>query len=310
MTILFKGMMMPVIAALAAVTLIGCGSGDHFQAAASPQHESAVVPEHASWALLYTASCSSGAAESCAGAYGFTLWNDGRYEVGPGPQGQLVRGWIQRKDVEGLRAHLASLRLDEVNAEFASSSSHACATPPAGQSAAEVRLVSGERSRVLLMDSGASFCSDASLVPTTANAQDLENWIKGMAQKYSPPLFPNPCVDAASALDQKYSGIRSCQSDIDCAYVDENLLPIETSIATRVVSDDCSYIQPLVVANRFLAVTNQRDLLLERELARKVCGGNLTKTQCTHPYSFDPTAGAPICQEGVCTINPSAKKGL
>jgi hypothetical protein len=124
-----------------------------------------------------------------------------------------------------------------------------------------------------------------------------------MAEKYYPATFPNPCIDAASTFAASFDDLKHCEQASDCQYIDGNFLPADHT-GVPILVDDCSVIQTLPVANAFAAISNQRELLLQRDLARRFCGSQLLKSSCSHSFGFDSGSAAPVCVEGICQVNP------
>jgi hypothetical protein len=243
---------------------------------ASAPASAAVVPApraYAPWRFKYVSRCATAPAEKCNGAYGFAVNDEGGYEIGPGPDGQVLSGVIALDE----RRSLSELVVSTEQAPQTASAS--CA--PAGP--AETGLWSGRKG-----------AEKASCEP------DLEAAIKRLAFKYYPETFPNPCIDAALALERAYGPLQKCQADSDCAYLDDSYLPLDPRRPGEVTADDCTYVHGLRVANGFEAVSHQLELILKRSLALRVCGQAGGRPGCERASSSSERLMPPICDRGVC----------
>jgi hypothetical protein len=153
---------------------------------------------------------------------------------------------------------------------------------------------------VTLQGSGEPFRScDAALVGVLAR----------LAAIYYPSQFPNPCVDAAMELKKKYDAVSGCEKDSDCSYLESDFLPwSRASGETQVVVDDCSFVPTLPVGNSFECVAGQLELLLKRDLVRKVCEGANLRPACPASVGFNPESAPPVCVQGRCRANPLVHK--
>jgi hypothetical protein len=99
--------------------------------------------------------------------------------------------------------------------------------------------------------------------------------------------------------------LQTCSTSADCAYLDNTYFPIESYEIQYVTTQDCSVITPLPVANKALALAHQNELLKARETAREVCGARIARASCTGAVGFQSNQAAPVCDAGVCRINPA-----
>ena len=235
--------------------------------------------------------------------YGLTISNDGRYEVGPGPSNEVASGYLERSELDAFLKLLGKLH----TADFAleARAPEQCIQAASGP-VISVDLGYHESSHGLIRISGADVCYDKAFLASVDDAKSLQSWFDGLTRKYYPDIFPNACVTAAAELEKNFDYLKQCQQDSDCSYLDLNYLPVDQP-NVPVLVDDCSFIEALPVANSFAAVANQRELLLQRELARDVCGVQLNKPSCAHVLGFDSSSPTPVCVEGACQINPKIK---
>ena len=209
-------------------------------------------------------------------------------------------GYLDHSEFDAFQKHLGKLHVADF--ELNARAPEKCVQASAGP-AISIDLSYHEATHGIVHVSGADVCFDSAFIGSAEDAKLLQQWLDGLVQKYYPDLFPNPCVSAASELGKNFDWLKQCQQDSDCTYLDLNYLPANHP-GIAVVVDDCSFIESLPVGNAFTAVANQRELLLQRELARKICGGGLAKQSCSHSLSFDSGSAAPLCVEGACRINP------
>jgi hypothetical protein len=57
------------------------------------------------WKIQWTSQCAGLRKEDCLGGYGFSVDSNGTYEVGPGPQGQLLTGKLSEEDLKSFHSH-------------------------------------------------------------------------------------------------------------------------------------------------------------------------------------------------------------
>jgi hypothetical protein len=221
------------------------------------------------WSLRFVNRCDGVSEERCLAGYGFSVRSTGDFELGPGPAGEVLKGSVTSQELMSLSETLAR--------EFRSPSE--C----------------GKRSDT---DSGVFLNS----IPFCQNDRSLHDALYLLAERYSPSAFPNPCIDASISLDAVYAVMRRCDEDTDCAVAGEDFLPLRNDAGDEIESDDCTYLHPMLVGNSFLMVTNQLELLMKRDLAKKVCGQELMRASCRQDRWIDVGQRAPSCVDGICTL--------
>lgn len=226
------------------------------------------------WSVSYVAQCPRDMPlERCSGGYGFQMRSDGSYEVGPAPEGLKLNGVVSPDDLD----KVAEAVQDELRAPQNTSD---CMSRDSAQ--LSLRVEGDERShcRLKILDT-----------------------VKDILSHYYPSSFPNSCLDANSELESDYARATHCESDSDCSYLDEEYFPMLNDDAGRaVLLDDCTYIEPLVVANTFKSVELQRELILKRQAVRQVCGANLKRGYCGGTRYFDSKSGFPRCEHETCQV--------
>lgn len=242
------------LVALLAVALTGCQR--------NRSHPDPVEPQSPAQASAGSARGDWWVSYAGAGPHPFVVRSDGRYVVGPGPDGQSLYGEITPDESREIEAIL----------------------PPAP--------VQG------CGPSETSFWVDGSK-PGPACSSGLESAARKLAAKYYPSNFPSPCVDAAHALRVAYASVSRCERDSDCSYVDESLSPVGEATKHEPESDACGYVKPLAVANAFEAVAHQLPLVLKRDVARRLCAKEPPlRTACG--LSGASSLPKPTCLKGYC----------
>lgn len=231
------------------------------------------VSELAPWEIRLQTACSGDAPDDqCRGRYGFTLKSDGFYEVGPGPNGQKFRGVLEAGEMKVLTGYVHR----DVSA---------------------LRVV-----RHCAKDDSLRFTYDRNEIPSCD--PEVAAQVKRLIDRYYPDKFPNPCVDATAQLEKLYDDAVVCDRDEDCGFIGSDYLPMSPwgENNASIVVDDCSYIQPLSVANSFKAVSLQRELLTAREHARSICGENFSKPSCAGALSIAASHKNQLCLNHQCQI--------
>ncbi len=209
--------------------------------------------------------------DKCKGAYGFVVFNDGRYRVGPGPNGQVFYGTLSPE-------HMKDFQLTLHDAVTAISVETTC-------QAESLTLKFTNRT------------------VASCHPKLLETF-HSLIDRYYPELFPNPCADANKDLNRFEDQVRYCSTDLDCGLLNSELYPIDPHSRNNepLTTDDCSYISPLVTANIFRAAALQKDLLMKRDLTRKACGEYLLKPGCQKIQFVKSWNSVPQCLGGKCKL--------
>lgn len=272
-----------------------------------PNPSAGMIPHHQteaqgdpSWKLKLNSNCADGNPEKCVAAYGFTVLADGRFQIGPAPQGQLHEGSLAPEELKSISDLITVLISGLVSHPLESES---CTTGPKSESNDSILLIRPNQSdESLVRTSGTDLCQRLS---NKENAEALHKTISALAKKYYKVPFPNACTDAAEEVEAMYSPLRKCNVDADCAYSDSVYQPITNGEMEFVITDSCSIIKPLIVANKISMQENQAKLVAARDRARDICGDKITRPDCTSILGFQATSGMPVCSSGVCRVNPS-----
>lgn len=247
------------------------------------------------WKLSYSKECSAGAAEDCEGLYGFLIQEDGRYLVGPAPEGQRVSGEIKSEELEGLRLALSPIT-DRIGPEVVFEE-ECIQIEQRDQQRVSLNLNRrGQELKVLWID-GDSTCF---VGLDREGAEKLQTEVEKLVAAYYPQPFPDACLDAAHEVHRTYAPLKSCRADADCTFVDNVYGAIPQGEVQYVATDSCTVVQPLVVANAALLSNRQLELLNLRQKAREVCGERLVRADCT-TQGFQAQWASPVCRAGTCS---------
>ncbi len=248
------------------------------------------------WTVRLKSTCNDRAVDSCVSAYGFTVAADRKYLVGPGPDGQLLDGALSEGEFAAVE-QLVLKQLPLLNQEI---SPEACAPRTAQETDDSISLSSHGRDKTVVRAAQSEICALA----TTEDAALLQKTMKDLAARYYPTPFPSECINASIAMKDLYRDLRHCTTSSDCAYVDNAFQPIGHAEVQFVVTDDCTMMKPLVVANGSAAAASQLKLSMARENVRQVCGPQLTRINCARPTGFQAHSAAPMCVAGECRVSP------
>ena len=243
------------------------------------------------WQLKLASSCQSGVLEQCLGGYGFTVFSDGHFEAGPGPDplAQVHKGKIDPSEFKRIKDTLAGTRITET-----CPSNMMLVGEEAGQS-----LFFEQRGKSQAIVQGGNTQATA-CTSDPAQAETLHKAIRELAKANYPLPFPNDCVAAIDAIEGLYPAVQSCARNEDCEYSDIEFSPIPAGQKAFVVTQDCSRINPLVAANKAALLENQNRLLAARDQARKVCDQRLARAQCGGVRGIQADRVPAICKENVC----------
>lgn len=282
----------------------GCSGSGSGSGSRNPGTQAAPA-EGPAWKLTLKSSCTTSAA-GCRNGYGFTVAADGSYQVGPGPEGQLLKGTLNPEESLALEEALHSV-LNKVLPEV--EAPETCEIPATASSDTDqLTLNRLGRELQLARQDEKEFCFRS---VSKEEAQALHKAIAVLSQQYYPVPFPDACTDAVAALEALYAPLRTCSTDADCAYVDHASFTVLGTVLgdgpnAAVVTDSCTIAPPLVVAHRELADAARDSLLTARAKARAACGQRMSRTQCTGIRGFYTQEGAPTCSAAkTCQVNPA-----
>lgn len=252
------------------------------------------------WTFQFISKCPTLSSEKCVGSYGFTLKSNGTYQIGPGPNGETLTGPITADELKNLTSLLISLPSKEALEDVKGKEN--CVPAPQLETTDLIQFNLSDKEIGKIHSSKAELCYTSF---SQTIAVQLEGLIHGLAIKYYPEIFPNPCIDATIDLNRFYDSLRFCITDRDCAYIGNDYLPLSSLANAKFITNDCSYIKPILVANSFSAVVNQLKLLTIREIALQLCGTQIVPYICSPNRIIDFCGRPPLCLQGRCQINPA-----
>ncbi|MEO5969493.1 MAG: hypothetical protein ABIQ95_06165 [Bdellovibrionia bacterium] len=268
---------------------------------APPVEEVHVDPN---WELKLQSKCPENVPhENCLGDFGFTVLTNGHYQIGPGPKKEIREGSLTPEELSLLSSALAP---SLAAADSADADNHQ--NIDAGESDDVVTLTRGASSlAVLLKTKGTDLYYANSSVD---DAKTIHNVVRKLALKYYALPFPDACIDGATTLQSFYSSLQSCNIDADCTYMDGSFNVIPSNSAEWVITDDCSMLHPLAVANSTSVVSNQDKLVESLNELRNSCGEKFQRQGCTQQIGFQPNNQSPMCSQGTCQARPTSSTSL
>jgi hypothetical protein len=278
--------------------IVGCNSNSNNKdnKVEPPKEETHVNPN---WELKLQSKCPENVPqENCLGDFGFTVLTSGHYQIGPGPKNEIREGTLTAEEIGILSAALAP----SLGANNSDADNHQ--NIDAGESDDVVTLTRGSSSLAVLLKT-----KGTDLYYANASADDakaIHNVVRKLALKYYALPFPDACVDGATTLQTLYSSVQSCNVDADCTYLDSSFNVLPSNSTEWVITDDCSLMHPLAVANS-TSVANIQDKLIESlNEIRNSCGDKFRRQECTQQIGFQPNNQSPVCSQGTCQARPAS----
>lgn len=251
------------------------------------------------WELKLESKCpESVPRESCLGDYGFTVLTNGHYQIGPGPKNEIREGTLTEEEMELLTEALApSLAADSTESE-----NHQ--NIDAGVSDDIVTLTRGTSSLPVLLKTKGTDLYYANASADSAKA--IHDAVRKLASKYYALPFPDACLDGVTTVQALYTSLQSCNADADCTYVDNSFNALPSSSTEFVITDDCTMVHPLTVANAASLASNQSKLIDSWNELRTSCGDKFQRQECAQQAGFQPNNQSPICSQGTCQGRPAS----
>ncbi len=236
--------------------------------------------------------------EKCVAAYGFTIQGDQHFQVGPGPQGQLLSGTLEPGEFKAIEDLVTAL----LPALARSEGSENCVPYTQGEANEQLLLSHQGRELTILHTAETTYCFQT---PTLNEAESFQQTIRRLALKYYPLPFPDECLDTAQSLEALYPQLYACTSDHDCSFLDKNYVPIPLEQTQYITTDACTVMKPLVVANPILMAPIRGQLLETRRKALEICGARVIRLNCSETLGFYTNQARPVCLNNTCQVNPS-----
>lgn len=285
------------LAVIAAACIIATGCSKTPAPAVAPPQAENQTQQGPTWRLTYQSNCGieSGssnveASAHCVARHGFTVSENKTWQAGPAPQGQIKNGALSDSDFAQVDAALG---------EFATRSP--LSTLASGCGSDEANAASAASGLHLVLEYHGAKTELCTAEGAQATPSALIAALQEIAAKYYPMPFPDACADAADSVHALYTGLQSCSTDSDCAFVNTGYEVVTRGSAQYVLTDDCTMVRPMVVGNAALVKASQDKLLQALSGAQMACGARLVRTSCSALEGFETaSAAAPVCRENVC----------
>jgi len=288
--------------------MIGCnsnsspaGSGSAPNSTNQMAHPTDDAHGGSSWSLKLQSKCTADVTDDqCVGAFGFTVFADGRYQDGPAATGAVKNGNITQEELSSLTAALNPvLSIASLGAE-----GHAALGGDSSQGEDTVTLVRGSSGGDIIIHA-----ASADLTYRTESgdqAKAVLSALKTLAAKYYALPFPDGCSDRAATLTSLYASLQTCSADKDCAYLD-SFQEVDPSTYSFITTDDCSVVKPLAVGNLKLITGSWDKIQQTLGLVQEACGARVMRADCTDISGFTLNGAPAACKQGVCQAGGQAQ---
>jgi len=294
-----------IIGCLMAAT--GCSSKSTPQSTATPPLNSSQKPNEpdassgSDWTLKLQSKCQNGVTDDqCLGAYGFTVFPDGRYQIGPTSTGAVKNGSITPDELKTLTDALAPA-LSSVPLSTANHETIDAAANPSDDTVTFTRGSSDGQAIVQIAATDFSY-----RLPSSDQAKVLFSALKAVAARYYALPFPDTCGDTVAGLQTLFTSLQTCTTNQDCVYLDSSYNVLDPSTYSFLTTDDCTMVTPLSVANSKLLDASRDKIATLVGQANDACGARMTKADCTSATGFQLNGTPAVCKQGVCQSNQSA----
>ncbi len=291
-----------VFAALMLATgFAGCSKTETQARSPFPGLQSEAQGEPA-WKLTLKSLCAEAEANKCIAAHGFTILADGRYQVGPAANGQTLNGVLNPEEFakihDAIDAIVAAPRTEVENNEVCQETDASAGT---NQDTIVLNIRGSEKN--LFRKTSTQICFKGTL---SNDAIAIHKAISELAQAHYPETFPNDCINSVQGTQAIYTQVGGgCTTDADCVYVDNVFGVIPNGDLQFVLTDNCTAVPPLVVANKAKLVDAQDRLVASKETARQTCGDQFYRGGCSLVSGFQANIAPPVCKFGSCRVSPA-----
>lgn len=292
--------------------LQGCSSDSSSGSSDSDSQAQAALK----WSLTLHSKCAEIVPEECPAGYGFTVTGDGKYRIGPAPQGQVLSGVLPQESFESFKALLEASVLNP------GSGSGASADPTANEEKCDALTLDPLRPRAQSLSDGSieiSGLGRQGILLRVESSKRCYRWLSAeaaekiqasifkLATEHYPLPFPDDtCDEALGSLESLYTSLKRCDTDEQCTYLDTNFEPIAPDSLQFVLTGDCTPVKPMIVGNYDRVLDARSQLVEKSEHARLACKKRRSATGCTGFSRFQATQPAAICSEGLCKVHPQA----
>lgn len=246
------------------------------------------------WKMHFIKKCTAIPSDQCSGYYGLTIHSNGNFTIGPGPEGQTITHKLN--DIEFSSIHSLRDRIKHIS----NNTVEDCKPNDNSSFEYSVSYIEYSSNINLIKTSEKSICTSKI---SSDDARDLLSTLTSLNDKYYPNRFPSTCVNAIYSLENTYRYIRSCRTDDDCTYLNDDFSPIASKdVYTINAPDECSLLPTLPVGNYFIALANQRDLIEKWEITQELCMNERPSYTCSSNRAVYNTRSLPRCFNGLCKM--------
>lgn len=287
------------IAAFATLTFAaGCNSDSSSNPPGQQPGQQPAAQTGPAWTLSLSSACANSAQEQCVAKHGFSVDADGKYQVGPGPQGQVRTGTLTDSEFSSIK-DVAQPALAALNATGTAEQMEAGVANVSNDTVSI--LAPGKEARVLSRNTASDFFFTT---PTSEEAKALHAAIRELANSYYRLPFGTPCGDAVDKFSVEADRVNTCETDADCAYIDiyNRFGVVPPSSIQAIQTEDCTAIKPPVVAHKMAVLGAYEKLDGLYADARTACGTDFYQSnlgvRCVLQQKM--TGVAPTCQQNKC----------
>ncbi len=289
------------------ITLVGCNNNNSNQDLSGGDLPSAnrggSGTESTGWSLKLSSKCANSVSVAdCIGYYGFSVDQQGHYQVGPGPAGEVRSGNLKAEDLQSLSALLKNTVNDGGagggSLSLLGSEEHVSMEAAATSEDLVTISNSSAEPQKLIRTSGLDLYFT---LKSPDEAKALYAGIRKLAEVYYAPMpFPDACEDGINSLQNLTANLTSCKQDSDCGYFDNTLKLVAPDAQAFLEVDNCARVLPVSVANIEAMKTNKTKFEESWSQVIQACGEKLRRTDCTERTGFSLNKVAASCQQGVC----------
>ncbi len=238
-----------ILALTFGIVLAGCGN-DNAPAVAQQPSRTNTNPN---WSLKLENRCDTQNSDTCLARYGFTVTSEGKYLIGPTPDGKKTEGRVTADQLNAIQNALTQV------VPAGQTPAQSCVNEdPASLSLEGFTLIlTNERatSPQVLLDTATAgkVCIHSASLDAARSLQNA--MLKVANESYDGLAFPSSCRDRIDTLEALYAQVKTCDTDANCAIVDANYNAIPAMNAWY-----NERVKPLTIANPSAAGARAQEL--------------------------------------------------
>jgi hypothetical protein len=323
---------------LTSLCLSGALMGCHSSSNQAPEQAKPEVKRESqdskksSWAITLKSKCDVEIApEECVGQYGFSIDSDGKYKVGPGLNNETKAGEITAEELNQLKADLSSALAasqlpDQAHATLTEANASEDTNEDAEQPSADAAVAEKASDDILSLTKDGKeegeFISTVGKeiyykLGSSKEAEDVHKAMRKLAKKYYGRIFPDACQSQIDSYSALLEGLKTCQLDQDCTYLDGDFNDIDASRDTYVLTPDvansCYAVKAPVAANSSQLLSSRVNILEEKSKVEQICGERIKIATQDCFYNRYLSIRGPnleerpaVCVQNVCQKNPQS----